>query len=205
MPLPRYKATRFLKIIARGGHSKPWLIEAEAEGCTETLVMKVFTTTQIEARDCVTNEAIGNTLAQEFDFSVPQAAFVHTPSAFWDTLPDRESREALALAAPRPKFASVFLEDTIRLRHGVSAKDLENSGLDLALLYAFDNWIRNTDRGIGKTNMLIHEMDDEIFLIDHELAFQSLFGNLEALKASLEQRFLCISLSAKKYRRLSYF
>jgi len=187
MPLPRYKATRFLKIIARGGHSKPWLIEAEADGCTETLVMKVFTTTQIEARDCVTNEVIGNILAQEYDFSVPQAAFVHTPNAFWDALPDRESREALALADPRPKFASVFVETGQKVTPSLSLAYLDEN-IDLELLYAFDNLIRNPDRGTGKTNLLINDEED-IFLIDHELALESLFTGVADFKAEQPERF----------------
>jgi hypothetical protein len=187
MPLPRYKATRFLKIIARGGHSKPWLIEAEADGCTETLVMKVFTPAQIEAKDCITNEVIGNVLAQEFDFSVPQAAFVHTPSAFWDALPDEETREALALADPRPKFASVFVETGQKVTPSLSLAYLDEN-IDLELLYAFDNVIRNPDRGTGKTNLLINDEED-IFLIDHELALESLYTSVADFKAEHPERF----------------
>lgn len=70
-----YKAKKFIRVLEEGGHTRPWLIEVESEAQIR-VVMKLYTTTQIESRNSITAEIIGNILAKEFDFSVPKILWV---------------------------------------------------------------------------------------------------------------------------------
>lgn len=70
----------------------------------------------------------------------------------------------------RLKFASVYIDSAIKLEFGLPLGFLERN-INLENLYAFDNFIRNGDRGNRKTNMMMQTETSEIFLIDHEMAF----------------------------------
>ncbi len=69
----------------------------------------------------------------------------------------------------RIKFGTIYKEGTIKAEVGIKKEILEKS-FELDTLYAFDNFIRNGDRGIYKTNLLIHTETEQLWLIDHELA-----------------------------------
>lgn len=168
--LPIYKATSFIKILEEGGHTKPWLIEIEVEEQqNKVVVMKLYTTYQVEQKNTITSEIIGNILATEFDFSVPEIMLVDTNSSkFFNQLP-KKAKEILLQSDERLKFASVYIENTSKLIPNLSIEIIENN-LNLEKLYAFDNFIRNGDRGLIKTNMLLHNDTEEIYLIDHEMA-----------------------------------
>lgn len=164
-----YKAKKFIRVLEEGGHTKPWLIEVESEAQMR-VVMKLYTTTQIESRNSVTAEVIGNILAKEFDFSVPEILFVQTTSNFFETIENEELKNTLLQTDERLKFASVYIDSATKLEFGLELDFLETN-INLENLYAFDNFIRNGDRGERKTNMIIQTETAEIFLIDHEMAF----------------------------------
>jgi len=168
--LPIYKAKKLIKVLEKGGHTKPWLIEIEVENSqNQVVVMKLYTTDQIRNRNSVTAEVIGNILAQEFDFLVPQALFVRATGQFYQSIP-KSLQKLLLQRDERLKFGSFYLENTTKLVPNLPLNQLD-SNLNLASLYAFDNFIRNADRGEQKTNLLIQNETSDIYLIDHELAF----------------------------------
>ncbi len=65
--LPIYEARNFIQVLEIGGHTKPWLVEVEIQGKLYPFVLKLYTSEQIESRNCVTAEVIGNILATMFD------------------------------------------------------------------------------------------------------------------------------------------
>ncbi len=164
-----YKAKKFVKVLEEGGHTRPWVIEVENE-VQNRVVMKLYTTAQIESRNSITAEVIGNILAKEFDFSVPDILFVETTGNFFKTIENEKLQDTLLQTDERLKFASVYIDFSTKLRFGFPIQLLEKN-INLEKLYAFDNFIRNGDRGEGKTNMIIQNETPEIFLIDHEMAF----------------------------------
>ena len=78
MKLPILKATSFNHIIKLGGHSKPWIVSTQ-EG---SYVTKLYKTIDLEARNKMTAEVLGNLLAKEFDFNVPKAAIIEFDDNF---------------------------------------------------------------------------------------------------------------------------
>lgn len=163
-----YKAKRLKQVLALGGRTKPWLIEAELNGETETFVMKLFTTPQIDIQNSVCAEVLGNVLAKEFGLPVPEAVFIEITDEFKLTLGDK--LPLLDLVDERPyKFATVYKPGCVSLTSGLGKEEIENT-IDIEVLFAFDNLIRNRDRSKKTPNMLI-DAEANIWLIDHEMAF----------------------------------
>ena len=69
----------------------------------------------------------------------------------------------------RPKFATIQLNNVLTATTEIPKKYFTKR-INLDTLYAFDNLIRNRDRGHPKMNLLMRPK--EAFLIDHELALQ---------------------------------
>lgn len=173
--LPVYKATKFIQILELGGHTKPWLIEVEVENSAKMYVIKVYSTQQIESRNCVTAEVIGNILAQSFDLFAPNAALIDiSDTDFQMSLsPNAHFLLESNKIDERIKFGTEYIPDCRKADIDIPKEIYENS-LELDTLYAFDNFIRNEDRGQSKTNLLIHNETQEIWLIDHEFALQDI-------------------------------
>ncbi len=95
---------------------------------------------------------------------------METTGIFFETIPDEIVRKQLLQADERFKFASVYVFPTVKVEWGLPIDYLAEN-ISLENLYAFDNFIRNGDRGERKTNMIRHTENSEIFLIDHEMAF----------------------------------
>ena len=170
--LPIYNATKFIQILELGGHTKPWLIEVEVEGNPLPFVMKVYTTLEIKSRNRVTAEVIGNILAKEFDLYVPAAALIDISS---ENFQMSLSGEALFLLESkideRMKFGTQYIEGC-RKADAELPKEIYDYSIELDTLYAFDNFIRNKDRTRPKSNLLLQDDTQQLWLIDHEMAFQ---------------------------------
>lgn len=167
--LPIYNANSFIGILS-GGRTKPWLILVETDNYgVQPYVMKLFDTINLKARDHVTAEVIGHVLAGEFDFNVPEAAFIEIDEDFLSTIQDEELLRTIEHKDSRLKFASALLDGNQLFNSGLEKKDAEKM-LDIQSLFAFDNFIRNRDRNNNKPNMLVKA--DELFLIDHEMGLE---------------------------------
>jgi hypothetical protein len=130
-------------------------------------VVKIYTTTQINSRNSVTAEVLSNVLAKEFDLHAPSAALIHFPEDFRMYL-NAECQIVLDLADERPKYGSEYLSPSSEFATAISKSTFKRH-IDPDTLYAFDNFIRNGDRGERKTNLLLH--NKKAWLIDHEMAF----------------------------------
>jgi len=154
----------------QGGRTKPWLILVETDNYgIQPYVMKLFDTINLNARDHVTAEVIGHVLAGEFDFNVPEAAFIEVDEDFLSTIKDDELLRIIEHKDSRLKFASALVNGNQLFNSALEKKDVEKV-LDIQTLFAFDNFIRNRDRNNNKPNMLLKA--DELYLIDHEMGLE---------------------------------
>lgn len=168
MSLPVYKAIGFNVILDKGGHSKPWVVIVDIDGSPRPYVVKLYKYRDIEARNKMAAEVLGNVLATEFDFAVPKAAIIEFTPQFCMQL-NNECDQILSEMDDRPKFGSEFIEGSSLYNPSLErkyAKDIINQ----ANLYAYDYFICNRDRGLRKTNLLVK--DDQGILIDHEMALE---------------------------------
>ena len=186
--LPIYKAISFDSILA-GGRTKPWLVFVETDNYgIQPYVMKLFDTINLNARDHVTAEVIGHVLAGEFDFNVPEAAFIEIDEDFIATIDDDELIRTIDHKDPRLKFGSALVASNNLFNPGLEKKDAEKM-LDIQTLFAFDNFIRNRDRNNHKPNILVKA--GETFLIDHEMGLEINSDIIEEFQAgSWDNRFI---------------
>lgn len=162
MKLPLLKATSFNHIIRLGGHSKPWIVSTK-EG---NYVTKLYKTIDLEARNKMTAEVLGNLLAKEFDLNVPEAAIIEFDDNFRMSL-GMEEEEILSTLDERVKFGSLYLDESYLYS---PLTDYNEDIIAKDTLYAFDYFICNRDRTQLKPNLLIK--NNEVILIDHEMALE---------------------------------
>jgi len=163
-----YDAIELVDIISeKSGHTKPWVIRANTPHGLKSFVAKLYTTEQVDRYHCLTKEIISNLLAGEFDLNVPTCALINIPSSLSHQLP-HDALIQYENADPRPKFATLLMDNVINAIPTLPKYQFQKR-IPLDTLYAFDNLIRNRDRGFEKTNLLIGP--DHAILIDHELAF----------------------------------
>ena len=148
-------------------------------------VTKLYSREQADRFHCVTNEIISNVLANEFELKVPACAFIDIPDELSFRLP-MSAQVQLSTADQRLKFATERIENVKNALPELPARYFLER-ISIATLYAFDNYIRNCDRGHPKPNLLLNP--DEAFLIDHELTFgiEDIAKNLNEL--TLEDKF----------------
>lgn len=139
MSLPIYKAISFNAILDRGGHSKPWVVMVDLEGVPKPYVVKLYKTRDIEARNKMTAEVLGNVMAKEFGLEVPKAAIIDFTPQFSMQL-NNECDQIITEMDVRPKFGSAFLEGSSLYNPQLErayARDIINPGT----LYAYDYFI----------------------------------------------------------------
>lgn len=166
--VPIYEALQFVSVIQeQSGHTKPWVVLVNTPAGLKPYVVKLYDTTQVDEQHRVCKEIISNLLASEFDLKVPQCALIEIPPDFVISQ-TTEVQQQLDNADPRLKFATEYIEGAPNSLIEMDKKIVENK-IDLDTLYAFDNLIRNHDRGQAKPNLLLGS--EYAYLIDHEYAF----------------------------------
>ena len=168
--IPVYKAVLIDRkpIDEKSGHTKPWVVTVVTPDGLEPYVVKLYNYEQVDDFHCVTNEIIGNVLAQEFGLSVPQCALIDIPQQLAANLPIY-MQDQFENADHRLKFATLQLKGVSIAMPKLDKRQLTKR-INLDTLYAFDNLICNKDRGKGKPNLLLG--DEGAYLIDHELCFE---------------------------------
>ncbi|MGE5382262.1 MAG: HipA family kinase [Omnitrophica WOR_2 bacterium] len=168
--LPIYEAIDILEIIPEtAGHTRPWVVTANTPSGLGVFVVKMYNQRQVQDHCIITREIVSNLIAKQFDLFVPEVALINIP----EELAFRQGYTEQMLfndADSNLKFASIRLKRSIGVIHGFPSRILKQK-IDLDTLYAFDNLIRNQDRGQFKVNLLFS--DKQVYLIDHELALQS--------------------------------
>ncbi|MBT1706638.1 hypothetical protein KK062_00305 [Fulvivirgaceae bacterium PWU5] len=185
--LPEYEAISFQRIIRKGGHTEPWSVIVQTPQGPKQYIVKLYTTSQIESKNCVTAEVVGNVLAKEFDLHAPTAALIHFSNDFVMRL-GREEQSVLDKRDERVKFGTELIEGHFRFESGLE-ETLLTKYLEVDTLYAFDSFIRNGDRGQRKPNLLLTALD-KAWVIDHEMALdfsEETKDNL--IKGIWEERF----------------
>jgi hypothetical protein len=109
---------------------------------------------------------IGNALAADFSLSVPQCAFINISEELVATKP-LDFQLQFNKADIRTKFATVAL-DGVNTASASLKKSNFIQRLPIDTLFAFDNLIKNADRGQGKPNLLLSTKGKQAYLIDHE-------------------------------------
>ena len=185
--LPKYEAIDFVDVLPENvGHTKPWVVMANTPYGLTPFVTKLYNTPQVDNFHRVTKEIVSNILAQQFDLSVPTCALIEiSPDIIANLPPDAQLQ--YDDADPRPKFATVQISNASNAFPEMSKLQYQKR-IQLDTLYAFDNLIRNHDRGTKKTNLLINPSD--AFLIDHELTFcEQDIVDIDITQVQLEDRF----------------
>jgi hypothetical protein len=163
-----YEAIDVVEVISENvGHTKPWVVMVNTPDGLKYFVTKLYSMEQVDRFHCVTNEVICNVLANQFELMAPECAFIYIPDELAFRLPIF-AQVQLSVADQRLKFATERIENAKNALPELPAKYF-NKRISMATLYAFDNLIRNCDRGHPKPNLLLNEED--AFLIDHELTF----------------------------------
>jgi len=162
--LPIYDALDFIDCIPEVvGHTKPWVILAKKNKDVKKFVVKLYGVQQVES-NYLCNEVICNILSREFGLNSPPAALINFPEYFQMNLTP-ELQIQLINSDPRLKFATELIENKVSYISGLKKSQILKR-ISIDTLYAFDNMIRNADRGQQKTNLLI--TPQTAFLIDHE-------------------------------------
>jgi hypothetical protein len=167
--LPIYKAIAFNKVMKLGGRTQPWSVLVETENGVQPYVVKMFRSDEVDVRDPVTKEVLGNLLARQFDLPVPEAALIEMDENFRMTIKDDEAQSVYELADERIKFGTALIEGNY-LFNPAFTKVQAARMVELDTLFAYDVFIRNRDRTALKPNLLVK--GKSAFLIDHELGFE---------------------------------
>lgn len=162
-----YHARKLIRVIeARYGHTQPWVVLCEGVSDWSLFVVKVFTEEHLSEKPRVHGEFSGSWLAGEFDLLTPDVAWIEMDQDFINSLPP-ELELRLDFHDDRMKFGSKTLNSFQHFPPGLKHSVFEKF-LPVDRLFAFDNFIRNPDRGSHKPNLLL--VDHNAFLIDHEYA-----------------------------------
>ncbi|NJK96579.1 MAG: hypothetical protein HC905_18145 [Bacteroidales bacterium] len=177
MSLPVFEAIGFQKILDKGGHSKPWVVLIKISDSLKPYVVKLYKTTDIEARNKMTAEVMGNLLAREFELNSANAAIINFSPEFRMKL-NAACEEVLSVVDERPKFGSEFIEGSLMFNPQTDRQTIHNI-IDAPLLYAFDYFLCNRDRNNNKPNLLVKR--NEGILIDHEMGLEIDRGTIDNL------------------------
>jgi len=165
--IPIYEAIEVVEIIDQKiGHNKPWVVRAITPSGVENFYVKLYNYEQVQNNYIITREIISSLLSRQFELQTPDFALIEIPESITLSLP-AEAHQQFAQADHRLKFATIELKGVHSIIKGLKPKYLRNQ-ISTDTLYAFDNFVRNNDRGTPKINLLSN--GKKIYLIDHEYA-----------------------------------
>lgn len=165
--LPIIEALEPLNVFTTGA-TKPQLIRGvcRQNGETGSFVVKYIKAERM-SKQASTRELLGSLIAKELGLLAPDPVLINISEEYLDILLGNE----LWLVASRStgaNFGSEYHTDyNLPLLANVKVND--NLFRNLTDLFAFDMFIRNSDRRKQKPNFLTD--GDDLLVIDHELAF----------------------------------
>lgn len=168
--IPTYKAIAVDQSAIITGSTKPSIMtvaEIKTGSIVGKYVVKVFNNME---NGKTAKEFYGNLLAREFDFNVPDCALIYVNGEIIEILkkdPTHQKSNLIAGYYYGSKFQEGRIENyTETVENPMELWEIEN-------VFGFDALIFNNDRRHEKPNLFF--IEDEVFLIDHELAFNSQF------------------------------
>jgi len=158
-----YEAIQF-ESVAKGGSTKPLIVNIQTNDGIKTFVVKVFNENAINQFNATCKEIYASVLAKEFDLLVPEFGIVEFSDSFIETLPP-EIKSRIQLPFNRFNFGSELLNGYFQYSKSLRLRELND--YDIESIYAFDFLILNRDRNEKKPNILLGD-DGDAYLIDHE-------------------------------------
>ena len=161
--LPIYEAVSFQRVMS-GGRTNPWLILANVNGQEKPYVVKLFNEIENDRRELVCKEVLGNALASEFGLIAPKAALIEMDSYFESTINDHNAFFSYEFADQRTKFATELIYPFHEFTIGAHKAWQIKKSIEIDSLFAYDNLIKNSDRGQARSNILLK--DKSAYLIE---------------------------------------
>lgn len=123
------------------------------------------------------NEWICAHLAQAFGLPIPTFKLLYVEERLYDILPSNQKTIGIGYAFGSQERAGVnWLE-----KHHIARLE-KPTKRDILV---FDKWIRNLDRTAGNHNLIFNISEFELFVIDHNLAFDREFDHQKFLESHL--------------------
>jgi hypothetical protein len=200
--IPTYKAIVVEETAIVTGSTKPSIMTVSDmnTGVIEgKYVVKVFNNLD---RGKTAKEFYGNLLAKEFDFKVPDCALINVGKEVIETLkkdPIHKRSNLMEGYYYGSKLQEGRIENyTETVENPMELWEIEN-------VFGFDALIFNNDRRREKPNLFF--IEDEVFLIDHELAFNSQYfeKTFEDLIAERESYSKILDYKSGKFERKHLF
>ncbi|MEO6037156.1 MAG: HipA family kinase [Saprospiraceae bacterium] len=169
-PLPEVIALQSFG-VAESGANKPLFIRGVELGNRKSgdYVLKYRGAERMDEGACQ-RELLAAWLATEMKISTPSPVVVHVTSQFVETLRGKDVYANVSKSIGL-NFGTRYVPANLPLRPGqLLSPEQERQA---ARIFVFDQLIRNADRNERKPNLFL--ANEQIFAIDHELAFDFLF------------------------------
>lgn len=171
MAIKVFYPTNYIKTLGNGTN-KPILVHAiDEDGNKLELVVKLL---ESERMDINANlrELTATIIAQRLEIPIPDAAVINVNNDFVETLINNSEYKRVNSSIGL-NFGCTYLEDMQQIS---TSDELKVTKISQALkIFYFDMMIQNADRTFvgGKPNLFFK--DDQLVILDHELAFTFLF------------------------------
>jgi hypothetical protein len=163
--LPVYKASAFQKFALEGGSSLPCIVSVEDDYgrlLNDDYVVKIF---KQDKSNHTCKEVFAAILAQHFELKTPKPVLIEVNNALLNVLKKQEKYKNWQVTEG-VFFGNQYLKNA---KSFINTPDLDAYDIwEITNLFAFDVLILNTDRQLGKPNVLTKNQD--IYVIDHELS-----------------------------------
>lgn len=164
--LPVLNAIGFVRQFKKHSRTQPWVVLAnENDTAPQSYVVKLYTREENEDRNAVAKEVFCNVIAGQLGLDRPEAALIDFYSNDFMSLLTQGELDAINQRDYRIKFATRLIERHTQFPEQMDVKFLTQF-TKIDSIFAFDNFVLNTDRNLGKPNVLLNER--AILLIDHE-------------------------------------
>lgn len=164
--LPIYQAILAEEKDLSGGTTRPLLATVVTDNGLDKYVVKIFPDDEQPNYAPLFNEVYGSLLATQFDIRTPEIALIKLEPDFIHTLKDDIKARVLSNNI-HLYFGSRYYDGYNQYVPPKFSKTFDIGHLET--IFAFDVLIRNVDRRVGKSNLLVKKGD--YLAIDHELAF----------------------------------
>lgn len=164
--IPIYNAIGFVDEL-KGGATYPWVITVLVEGQLEPYVVKLYKRDYVYKYFVIASEVYSSILAEAFGLGTPKPALIKFSEEFLNTL-TAERKESLSGKNSEYKFGCQFIKSG-SFQYVETLRREDFKGINIELIYAFDNLIKNGDRTKEKPNFLWNKSN--LHLIDHERTF----------------------------------
>lgn len=164
--IPIYQAIIAEEEDLPGGTTRPILVTVQTPKGLDKYVVKIFDTAQQPNYFPLSNEVYGSILASQFDIPTPEIALISLQDDLIQTL-KHDIKQRVLKCNPKLFFGSKYHDGYIQY---VPSKNNTSFNLDsIEIIFALDVLLRNVDRRIGKSNLLVKK--GSYLAIDHELCF----------------------------------